>query len=121
MQVEVWPTSMVFKKGHRIRLDIQPRDGVHSAPYTHYSADYNDGQNTIYSGGDKEFVPAAADHSGDNKSEMSSRPSAARAGTHDPSAAFQATRRRDVLGPGSRPLRGLGRDDSRRELIQEQT
>jgi predicted acyl esterase len=54
VQVEVWPTSMVFKKGHRLRLDIQPRDGVGSAPYTHYHADYNDGQNTVYSGGDKE-------------------------------------------------------------------
>ena len=27
VQVEIWPTSMVFKRGHRIRLDIQPRDG----------------------------------------------------------------------------------------------
>ncbi len=45
---------MVFKKGHRLRLDIQPRDGIGSAPYTHYHADYNDGQNTVYSGGDKE-------------------------------------------------------------------
>jgi len=54
VDVEIWPTSMVFKKGHRIRLDIQPRDGVGSAPYTHYSADYNVGENTIYSGGDKE-------------------------------------------------------------------
>jgi hypothetical protein len=54
VDVEVWPTSMVFKKGHRIRVDIQPRDGVGSAPYTHYSNDYNDGQNTIYAGGDKE-------------------------------------------------------------------
>jgi len=53
-QVEVWATSMVFKKGHRIRVDVQPRDGVGSAPYTHYHADYNAGaQNTIYSGGDK--------------------------------------------------------------------
>jgi uncharacterized protein len=53
-QVEIWPTSMVFAKGHRIRLDIQPRDGVGSAPYTHYHADYNAGaMNTIYSGGDK--------------------------------------------------------------------
>ena len=42
---------MVFGKGHRIRLDIQPRDGVGSAPYTHYSADYNSGTNTIYTGG----------------------------------------------------------------------
>ena len=54
VQVEVWPTSMVFKKGHRIRLDIQPRDGIGSAPYTHYHADYNVGENTIYSGGDKD-------------------------------------------------------------------
>lgn len=53
-QVEIWPTSMVFRKGHRIRLDVQPRDGVGSAPYTHYHADYNAGaRNTLYSGGDK--------------------------------------------------------------------
>ena len=54
VEVEIWPTSMVFKQGHRIRLDIQPRDGIGSAPYTHYHADYNVGDNTIYSGGDKE-------------------------------------------------------------------
>src|SRR5690606_10252398 len=41
--VEIWPTSMVFKKGHRVRLDIQPRDGVGSSVYRHYSADYNIG------------------------------------------------------------------------------
>jgi len=48
-------TSMVFAKfGHRIRLDIQPRDGVGSAPYTHYHSDYNAGaQNTIYAGGSR--------------------------------------------------------------------
>ena len=52
VEVEIWPTSMVFKKGHRIRLDIQPRDGVGSAPYTHYHGDYNSGgRNTIYTGG----------------------------------------------------------------------
>jgi putative CocE/NonD family hydrolase len=52
--VEIWPTSMVFKKGHRIRLDIQPRDGVGSSVYRHYSADYNIGAlNTIHAGGDK--------------------------------------------------------------------
>jgi predicted acyl esterase len=42
---------MVFAKGHRIRLDIQPRDGIGSAPYTHYAADYNSGTNTIFAGG----------------------------------------------------------------------
>ena len=51
VDVEIWPTCMVFRKGHRIRLDIQPRDGVGSAPYTHYSADYNVGRNTVYTGG----------------------------------------------------------------------
>jgi predicted acyl esterase len=67
-QIEVWPTSMVFAKGHKLRLDIQPRDGVGSAPYTHYHADYNAGaENTIYSGGDKQsyllvpMIPPAAE------------------------------------------------------------
>jgi putative CocE/NonD family hydrolase len=51
VEVEIWPTCMVFAKGHRIRLDIQPRDGIGAAPYTHYSADYNSGANTIHAGG----------------------------------------------------------------------
>jgi predicted acyl esterase len=54
VDVEIWPTSMVFKKGHRIRLDIQPRDGVGSQGYMHYHADYNSGANTIHSGGEYE-------------------------------------------------------------------
>jgi predicted acyl esterase len=54
VQVEIWPTSMLFRKGHRIRLDIQPRDGVGSQHYTHYHADYNSGTNTIYAGGEHE-------------------------------------------------------------------
>jgi uncharacterized protein len=54
VHVEIWPTSMVFKKGHRIRLDVQPRDGIGSTNYMHYHADYNVGTNTIYAGGDKE-------------------------------------------------------------------
>ena len=54
MEVEIWPTSMVFKKGHRIRLDVQPRDGIGSTAYTHYHADYNSGTNTIYAGGEKD-------------------------------------------------------------------
>ena len=51
VEVEIWPTSMVFKRGHRIRLDVQPCDGIGSAPYTHYAADYNSGTNTILAGG----------------------------------------------------------------------
>ncbi|HEY2526545.1 MAG TPA: CocE/NonD family hydrolase [Xanthobacteraceae bacterium] len=52
VEVEIWPTSMVFEKGHRLRLDIQPRDGLGSAHYMHYHADYNAGTNTIYAGGE---------------------------------------------------------------------
>jgi uncharacterized protein len=54
VEVEIWPTSMVFRRGHRIRLDIQPRDGVGSVHYTHYHADYNTGTNTIHAGGARE-------------------------------------------------------------------
>jgi predicted acyl esterase len=54
VDVEIWPTSMVFRKGHRIRLDIQPRDGVGSQSYMHYHADYNTGANTVYAGGERE-------------------------------------------------------------------
>jgi len=53
VQVEIWPTSMVFRRGHRIRLDVQPRDGAGSAGYMHYHADYNTGTNTVYAGGDQ--------------------------------------------------------------------
>src|SRR6516164_496299 len=54
VEVEIWPTSMVFKKGHRIRLDVQPRDGLGSSHYMHYHADYNSGAtNTIHAGGDR--------------------------------------------------------------------
>jgi predicted acyl esterase len=54
VDVEIWPTSMVFKRGHRIRLDVQPRDGAGSQSYMHYHADYNTGTNTIYAGGERE-------------------------------------------------------------------
>jgi predicted acyl esterase len=52
VQVEIWPTSMIFARGHRIRLDITPRDGVGSMHYTHFHADYNCGTNTIHAGGE---------------------------------------------------------------------
>jgi putative CocE/NonD family hydrolase len=64
--VEIWPTSMVFRKGHRIRLDVQPRDGVGSSVYRHYHADYNiAAMNTVHAGGDRSsylllpVIPAA--------------------------------------------------------------
>ena len=44
VEVEIWATSMVFRKGHRIRLDVQSHDGEH------YFAAYNLGNNSIYTG-----------------------------------------------------------------------
>jgi uncharacterized protein len=53
--VEIWPSCMVFKRGHRIRLDVQPRDGVGASVYRHYPADYNIGaRNTVHTGGDRQ-------------------------------------------------------------------
>ncbi len=52
LMIEIWPTSMVFAKGHRLRLDVQPRDGFGSAPYTHFNGDYNTGNNSLHLGGD---------------------------------------------------------------------
>ena len=53
-RVEIWPTSIVLQKGHRLRLDIQPKDGVGTSIYTHYHADYNArALNSLYSGGEK--------------------------------------------------------------------
>ncbi len=51
LEVEIWPTCTVFAKGHRIRLEIQPRDGIGSAPYAHNSANHNSGTNTLFAGG----------------------------------------------------------------------
>jgi predicted acyl esterase len=52
-QVEIWPTSMVFRKGHRLRLDISPADGVGTQHFTHFHADYNQGaRTTLHAGGD---------------------------------------------------------------------
>jgi uncharacterized protein len=53
-QVEIISTCIVIKKGHRLRLDIGPKDGHASAHFTHYHADYNDGAlNTIHTGKDR--------------------------------------------------------------------
>jgi predicted acyl esterase len=54
-QVEIIATSMVFKAGHKIRLDISPADGVGTQHFTHHHADYNQGGvSTLHSGGDKQ-------------------------------------------------------------------
>jgi predicted acyl esterase len=46
VEVEIWPTSMIFQKGSRIRLDVQPHDGQH------YFSAYHLKNNTVYTGGE---------------------------------------------------------------------
>ena len=53
-QVEIWATSIVLHKGHRLRGDVGPVDGAGTAIYTHYNADYKaHAHNSLYSGGAK--------------------------------------------------------------------
>jgi putative CocE/NonD family hydrolase len=51
VEVEIWPTTAHIKKGHRIRLDVQPTDG-YDHPIEHaYDETYHKGaSNTIYTG-----------------------------------------------------------------------
>ena len=44
----------MLKKGHKLRLDIGPRDGIGAGHFTHYHADYTQGAtNTLHAGGDR--------------------------------------------------------------------
>ncbi|MBI4464380.1 MAG: peptidase S15, partial [Acidobacteria bacterium] len=50
VEVEVWPTGTVFKKGHRIQLDIAPT----STGYRVFSAEsLKPETNSIYTGGNR--------------------------------------------------------------------
>jgi len=61
VEVEIWPTSMVWQAGTRLRLDIQVSDT------RHYFSAYNIGTNSLYLGGDRAsylqipVVPAKAE------------------------------------------------------------
>lgn len=57
VDVEIWPTSMVFEVGHRLALDIEAHDGIGSGMYHHNDPDDRDlslltGTNTIHTGGE---------------------------------------------------------------------
>lgn len=54
LDVEIWPTSMVFEVGHRLALDLEAHDGVGSIPFFHTDLFDRDsvvlsGTNTIHS------------------------------------------------------------------------
>ncbi len=53
VDVEIIPNTALIRKGHRIRVDIQPYDGFGHGTRHAYDAGYHDGQrNTIYTGPD---------------------------------------------------------------------
>ncbi len=52
VQVEILPTSMIFKKGHRILLDIQAGDSYGAGFFTHDNAPRRVGENRVHTGGD---------------------------------------------------------------------
>ena len=54
VEVELWPNTALIKKGHRLWLTIQPRDGCFRSRTHEYDASYHDGgSNTIYTGGEQ--------------------------------------------------------------------
>ncbi len=50
VEVEIWPTGTVFKKGHRIQLDIAPTDSEHRILVPESMTQQT---NSIYTGGDR--------------------------------------------------------------------
>jgi uncharacterized protein len=52
-EVEIWPTTAFIRKGHRIRLDVQPADGFdHPIPHDYNETYHRGAYNTIYAGPD---------------------------------------------------------------------
>jgi putative CocE/NonD family hydrolase len=54
VEIEIIPNTALIRKGYRLRVDIQPFDGVDHGPRHGYDAAYHDGaRNTIYTGPDR--------------------------------------------------------------------
>jgi predicted acyl esterase len=53
VEVEILPTSIIFKKGHWLVLEVASKDDPRIAPFTHTDpADrIQSGTNTVYTGG----------------------------------------------------------------------
>jgi putative CocE/NonD family hydrolase len=53
VEIEIIPNAALIRKGYRLRVDIQPFDGVDHGPRHAYDSTYHDGaRNTIYTGPD---------------------------------------------------------------------
>ncbi|MCU1734255.1 MULTISPECIES: CocE/NonD family hydrolase [unclassified Pseudomonas] len=54
VEIEIIPNTALLRKGYRLRVDIQPFDGVDHGPRHGYDAGYHDGAwNTVYTGPDR--------------------------------------------------------------------
>ena len=54
VEIEIIPNTALIRKGYRIRVDVQPFDGVDHGPRHGYDATYHDrARNTIYTGPDR--------------------------------------------------------------------
>jgi uncharacterized protein len=54
VEIEIIPNTALIRKGCRLRVDIQPFDGVDHGPRHAYDAGYHEGaRNTIYTGPDR--------------------------------------------------------------------
>ena len=54
VEIEIIPNTALLRKGYRLRVDIQPFDGVDHGPRHGYDAAYHDGAwNTVYTGPDR--------------------------------------------------------------------
>lgn len=51
VEVEFWPTTALVRKGHRIRLDVQPADGCGHGSQSAYDASYHKGASNAISMG----------------------------------------------------------------------
>ena len=54
VEIEIIPNTALIRRGWRLRVDIQPFDGVDHGPRHGYDAAYHDGaRNTVYTGPDR--------------------------------------------------------------------
>jgi predicted acyl esterase len=52
-ELELWPTSMVFERGHRLMLDVQTGDSRGASIFTHDNLAQRVGENRIHTGGER--------------------------------------------------------------------
>ena len=71
VEIEIWPMSNVFKKGHRLQIDIRPWDDVATTRYSHDNSAFWRGRHIIHVGGTHPsyllvpFIPSSSEMAAD--------------------------------------------------------